>query len=82
MKNKERLAEDFCNREGLSWENEYAKESFLEGFRAKENIIKETLKTLQQLIDSINNLSLTEQVFKSRDLDRLNNKIEVLQSLL
>jgi hypothetical protein len=36
MKTKEQLAEQFCNREGLSWENEYAKESFLAGFTAAE----------------------------------------------
>lgn len=33
---KEELAEQYCNREGLSWENEYAKESFLAGFDAAQ----------------------------------------------
>lgn len=33
---KEQLAEQHCNREGLSWENEYAKESFLAGFEAAQ----------------------------------------------
>ena len=55
---------------------------FKAGFLAKENIIKESLKTLEDLRDNINNSPPLEQMLKSRDLDRINNKIEILNSLL
>jgi len=56
--------------------------AYLAGFDAQKSVIKESLQTLEQLRDNINNLPLVEQIFKSRDLDRINNKIEILQSLL
>lgn len=55
---------------------------FIAGFSAKEDVIKETLETLRQLAIDIDSLPPVEQIFKSRDLDRLKNKIEVLSSLL
>lgn len=56
--------------------------AWLAGFEAQESVIQESIQTLEKLRDDINNLPLVEQMFKSRDLDRINNKIEVLQSLL
>jgi len=41
MKNK--IADDFCSREGLSWENDYAKEAFLEGFSVHKKLIDKIL---------------------------------------
>ncbi len=58
------------------------KDAWLDGFETKEGVIEETLDTLMQLREDISKLPLTEQLFKSRDLDRINSKIEVLQSLL
>ena len=77
---KEQLAEQYADEQNSAYTNDYY--GFLAGFSAKEEIIKETLNTLTQLVGEINNLPLTEQIFKSRDLDRLNNKIEILKSLL
>lgn len=57
-------------------------EHFQAGFSAKEKIIQETLQTMESLKEDINSLPALEQLFKSKDLDRINNKIEVLQSLL
>lgn len=39
--NKERKANKFCNREGLSWENEYAKEAFIAGYDSAITRMKE-----------------------------------------
>lgn len=57
-------------------------EYFEAGFSAKERVIQETLQTMESLKEDINSLPSLEQLFKSKDLDRINNKIEVLQSLL
>lgn len=80
---KEQLAEQYTEgKSSSSVFQEAHKRDFLAGFSAKEELIKETLNTLTQLVGEINNLPLAEQIFKSRDLDRLNNKIEVLKSLI
>ena len=79
MKNKtvEKLAKDYRKTTANQM---YGDElGFIAGFSAKEEIIKESLNTLENLVEDINNLPLTEQIFKSRDLDRVNNKIEILK---
>lgn len=83
MKNKEQLAEEFSKNSSIypsAEDDTYF--GFIAGFLAKENIIKESLKTLEDLRDNINNSPPLEQMLKSRDLDRINNKIEILNSLL
>ena len=40
---------------------------FIAGFSAKENLIKETLETLKQLKDNINNLPPVEQILESTE---------------
>lgn len=83
MNSKEQLAEDFAKKYRNTsniYHNNY--EIYLAGFSAKEEIIEETLDTLTQLLENMSKLPLTEQLFKSRDFDRLNTKIELLKSLL
>jgi len=84
---KEELAEQYGNYIYEGYKNTKtakwrAEKDFIAGFSAKEEQIEESLKTLQSLVDAINNSPPTEQIFKNRDLDRLNNKIEILKSLL
>jgi len=57
-------------------------DAWLAGFSIQEGVIRESLQTLEQIRDNITKSSLSEQLLKSRDLDRINNKIEILQSLL
>lgn len=80
MKNKEQLAKAYRK---TTPNQMYGDElGFIAGFSAKEKIIKESLKTLENLRDNINNSPPLEQMLKSRDLGRINNKIEILNSLL
>lgn len=48
MKNKEELAKKFCDREGLSWENDYAETSFTEGWDSAEERLEQIIKQLQK----------------------------------
>ena len=80
MKNKEQLAKAYRKTTPNQMHGDEL--GFIAGFSAKENIIKETLETLEQLRDKISSLPLTEQIFESRNLNRINNKIEILNSLL
>lgn len=80
MKTKEQLAKIYRKTTPNQMHGDEL--GFIAGFSAKEEIIKESLKTLEDLKDSINNSPPLEQMLKSRDLDRINNKIEILNSLL
>ena len=80
MKSKEQLAKTYRK---TTPNQIYGDElGFIAGFSAKERVIQETLQTMESLKEDINSLPALEQLFKSKDLDRINNKIEVLQSLL
>lgn len=52
-------------------------DAWLDGFSAQESVIRESLQTMEQLRENITNLPLAEQIFKSRDVDRINNRIEI-----
>ena len=83
MKNKEQLAEEYA--EGKSSSSVFREahiRDFLAGFSAKEKQIKESLKEIQQLINEIENKSMQEQIFLTRDLNTLKAKEEILRSLL
>lgn len=85
--NKEQLAEQFCNREGLSWENDYAKEAFLAGFSAKEDEIKKKIEALEDSkgfkmtgISTTRNFSnQKQQMIYASKVDEV---IKILKSLL
>ena len=79
MKSKEQLASLHTEQQRYQ---KTAYESFLAGFSAKEKQIKESLKEIQQLINEIENKSLQEQIFLTRDLNTLKAKEEILRSLL
>lgn len=44
----EELAKKFCDREGLSWENDYAETSFIEGWNSAEEKLGRIIKQLQK----------------------------------
>lgn len=60
-----------------AWEH-----GFVTGYEYIEDTIKESINTLEELVEKINNKPLTEQIFLTRDLNTLKAKIEVLKSLL
>ncbi len=86
MKNKTvgQLAEDVCNKEGLSWENEYAKESFILGFSRRKEIEQKIIADMSNKYKSWLSEEQTPKLDKTANYERLTSYrayIEVLEEI-
>lgn len=64
MRNKEELAEEFTNRDNLSWENDYAKEAYLTGFDSAIEKVKEYLFNTEEHQDKDGKFYISEDYLK------------------
>jgi|GEM_PF-5364486 len=71
IKTVDELVEKFCNREGLSWENEYAKEAFISGFSARKEIEQRILKDLKNKYNSWLRNEQTSKLDKTANYERI-----------
>lgn len=68
MKTKEELAKMFCDREGLSWENDYAEKSFIKGYNS-------AIKNLKKITQQLQKEDITSTVYILREvIKRMENE--------
>jgi hypothetical protein len=76
---------EFCNREGLSWENDYARDSFLEGAKIAEKEYKKTIRDKYNYLNSElkqeNKMKFTKVINQER-VKELEIQTKLLRELL
>jgi len=84
IKTVDELVEKFCNREGLSWENEYAKEAFISGFSARKEIEQRIIADMSNKYKSKLSQEETPKLDKTANYERITSYrayIEVLEEI-